>query len=134
MAQVAIALLTRKAVVVTISQLIVNEYGNSVVLLLQALLHAGGLGLGDFQARPSVPLELCSLGQAAQTSDETARGHGEGILAVIGALDGDGKTVGDEEQAAGAGAFLVDDTGHFDGCVCGVLVVDDAGFVAGEDR
>lgn len=115
--ETATAALTRKAVVMTISQLVVNEYGNGVVFLLQALLHAGGFGLGNFQAWPSIPLELCTLSQAAQTSDETARGHGEGVLAVIGALDGDGQTVGDEQQAAGAGWF--DDTGHCGGCVCG---------------
>ena len=103
MTQAATVSLTRKTVIMTISQLIVNKYGNGVVFLLQALLHAGGLGLGNFQARPSVPLELCSLGQAAQASDETAGGHGESVLAVIGALDGDGKTVGNEQQAAGAG-------------------------------
>ena len=107
--------LTRKTIVVAISQLVVDKDGDRVVLLLQLLGHGARLGLGHLQTGPAIPLEAGRLGQPAQAGDETARRHGEGVLAIVGTLNCDGQAVGDEEQPA-RGGLVVDDTRHGD-CV-----------------
>jgi len=91
---------TRKAVVVAIGQFVVDEHGDRIVLFLQLLPHGPGIGLGHLEAGPAVPLETCGLGQPTEARDQAPRGHGEGVLAIVGALDGDWQAVGDEEQAA----------------------------------
>jgi len=60
-------------------------------------------------------LEARSLGQAAETSDKTTRRHGEGVLSIFGALDGDGKSVRNQQEAASGAALVVDNAGHGDG-------------------
>jgi hypothetical protein len=75
--------LTREAIVVPISQLIVNKNWVRIVLFLQPLLHGSNLCFWYLQTRPSVPFESCCLGHAAQPSNQTTRGHGEGIVAII---------------------------------------------------
>lgn len=87
---------TRKAVVVAVGQLIIDKNWMRAVLFLEALLHALDLAVGDLEAGPSVPLEAGCLAKPTQTSDETARRHGKRIAAILGALDSDGQTVGEQ--------------------------------------
>ena len=109
-----------------ICQLIVDKNRMGAIIILETLLHGLQLVLGHLQAGPAVPLEAGGLAKTAQASDEAAGRHREVVGAIFGALDGDGKTVGEEEQAAGSGlAVLFDDAGH---CVGGrtILAVRDA--------
>jgi hypothetical protein len=68
---------------VTVGELVVDEDGMRAIFGLEAILHAGDLVLGNLEARPAVPLEAGGLGQAAETGDETARRHGERVLAIL---------------------------------------------------
>lgn len=96
-----------------ICQLIINEDWVRAILVLETLLHAIDLVLGNLETRPAVPLEGRRLGEAAEAGDETAGRHGEGVAAIIGALDGDGEAVGEEEETAWGGlAVFVDDGAH----------------------
>lgn len=49
--------LTRKAIVVAVGQVVVNEDWDRAVLFLEALFDDRDLGLGNLQAGPAVPLE-----------------------------------------------------------------------------
>lgn len=102
---------TGEAIVVLVCEFVVNEDGVSVVLGLQTLLHAGDLVVGDLETRPAVPLEAGGFRQTAEAGDEATRGHGEGIAAIIGTLNGDGQSVGEEQEAPGRGLF-VDERRH----------------------
>ena len=83
------------------------------IVVLEALLHVIDLVLGDLEAGPAVPLEAGGLAQTAESGDEAAGRHGEVVVAVLGALDGDGEAVGQQQQAAWRGlAAILDDTGH----------------------
>lgn len=81
-----------------IGQLIINKNRNSPVLIVQAFLHHRYLFLGNLQTRPSIPAERRGLGQAAQAADQAAGRHGKIIFAVIRTFDGDGQSVGNEQQ------------------------------------
>lgn len=87
--------LTGKSIVVAIGEFIVDKHRHGTVFILQTLLHDGDLRLGDFQAGPAIPLEGGGFGQATQATDQSTGGHGKVITAILGALDGDGQTVGD---------------------------------------
>lgn len=91
---------TGEAVVMAVGKFVVDEDGVRAVLVLEALLHVLYLVLWHLEARPAVPLEACRLAEAAETGDETARGHGKGVATIVGALDGDGQSVGEQQQAA----------------------------------
>lgn len=84
----------------SIGELVVDKYWVRAVFVLQALLHVGDFVVRDFETRPSVPLEASGLAEAAKAGDQAAGGHGECVAAVIGALDGDGETVREEEEPA----------------------------------
>jgi hypothetical protein len=104
---------TRESVIVLICQLIINEHRMRPIFLLETLLHAIDLVLGHLETRPAVPLERCGLRETAETGDEAAGGHGEAVAAIFGAFDGDGESVGEEEEATRDGlTSLVDDGGH----------------------
>lgn len=107
------ARLTRESVVVAIRKLVIDEDGMSAVLVLEALPHAVDLVLRDLEAGPAIPLEAGGLAQAAQASDKATRRHGKAVAAILGALDGDGQAVGEEQQAARDGLVaFVDGAGH----------------------
>ena len=97
-----------------IGKLIIDEDRNCIVLLAQLLAHGASLRLGHLKARPAVPLEARSLGETAQASNETARRHGEGVLAIIAALDSDRQAVRDQKQPAGRSALVFDKARHGD--------------------
>jgi len=97
---------------VAIGQLVVNKHRDGIVLGLQPLPHRPGLGLWDLESGPAVPLEARRFGQAAQAGDEATRGHGEGVLAIVGALDGDGQAIGYQEKTADG--LVVNEAGHGD--------------------
>lgn len=83
-----------------VCEVVVNEDGVSIALPLELLLHVRGFGIWYLQARPAIPFVRHCFGQATQASDQAARGHGKVIVTIVGALDGQGQTVGDDEQAA----------------------------------
>lgn len=95
-----------------IGQFVVDEDGMSVVLVLEAALHVGDLGLGHLQARPAIPLEAGGLGEPAQAGDESAGRHGKGVVPIFRSLDGDGEPVGQEQQATGRCRILLEKSGH----------------------
>lgn len=84
----------------SVCELVVEHDGDGIVLLLELVVQALGLVLWHLESGPAIPLEGRRLCQAAQTADQSTRGHGHVVLALIGALDSDGKTVGDEEKAS----------------------------------
>lgn len=84
----------------TVCELIVEHDGYRIVFLLKLVLEVGHLIVWNLEARPAIPLEGGCLGQPAQTTDQAPRGHGHLILALIGALDGDGQAVRYEQQTA----------------------------------
>lgn len=100
---------TCETIVVAVCDLVVDEDWVRTILIVETLRHVLNLILGDLEARPSVPLEIGGLAEATEASDKTARGHGEAVFAIFGALDGDGKTVGEQQEAPGG----VDGVGHF---------------------
>jgi len=83
-----------------VGKVIVKHDRDRIVFLLQPALQCGDLILRDLKTWPAVPLKGSRLGQAAQAADQAARGHREVVFAIIGALDGDGEAVGDEEELA----------------------------------
>lgn len=89
-----------------IGQIIVNEDGMGAVLFLQLVRDLLDVALGDLEARPSIPLEAGGFAETTKTGDETSRGHGEVVLAIIFGLDGNGKAIGDQQKSAGRGADL----------------------------
>jgi hypothetical protein len=92
--------LTREAVVVAVCELVVEHDGHGVVLVLELRVERLDLVLGHLEARPAVPLERRRLGEPAQPADQAARGHGHVVLSLVGALDGNGQAVRDQQQAA----------------------------------
>ena len=76
-----------------ICEFIVEHDGYCVVLLLELVVQGLRLVLWDFESGPAIPLESGGLGKSAQTADQSSRGHGHVVLALIGALDGDGQTI-----------------------------------------
>lgn len=94
--------LTRKAIVMAIGQVVVDKDRNGAVLLLEALLHRPRLGLGHFDTGPAIPLEAGCLGKTAESGHQSARRHGKRVLAILGPLDRNRKTVRDQEQTATA--------------------------------
>lgn len=81
----------------SICELIIEHNRHGIVLLLKLFLETGHLVLGDLEAWPTIPLEGGGFGQSAQATDQSSRGHGHFVLALIGALDGDGQAIGDEQ-------------------------------------
>lgn len=106
-------ILTSEAVVVSVCQLIVDEDGMGAILILEASLHAFDFVLRHLETRPAVPLEAGRFAQAAETGDKATGRHGEAIAAIVGALDGDGQTVRQQEEAARIGLSVgADSSGH----------------------
>ena len=106
-----------------IRKLVVDEYGMSAVLFLEAGLHAVDLILRYLEAGPAIPLEAGGLAKTAEASYKATRGHGEAIAAILGALDSDGEAVGEEEQAAGDGlSILIDGAGHVENACVDTVV------------
>lgn len=103
---------TRKSVIVAIGKLVVDKDGVGVIFVLETLSHTVQLILGHLEAGPAIPLEASRLAQARQASDQAPRRHGEAVATIFGTLDGDGETVGEEEQAAGARLGAVIDNGR----------------------
>lgn len=79
---------TGEAIVVLVGEIVVNKDRVSIALLLQTVLDEIDLALWNLQTGPTVPFVGHGLGQAAQTSDQATRRHGEVVLAIVGALDG----------------------------------------------
>jgi len=84
----------------SIRQLVLDENWYRPIFILQSLLQRRNLCLWYLQSRPTVPLEGGSLRQTAEACDQSTRGHRERVCAIIGALDGDRKSIRDEEQSA----------------------------------
>lgn len=100
-------MLTGKAVVVSVGEFVFDKNRHGAVLVQESLAHGLLFGLWHFETGPPVPLELCGFGEAAEAGDEAARRHGEAVLAIFGALDGDGQAIGDEEQATARGGRVL---------------------------
>jgi len=83
-----------------VRELIVKHDRYRVVFLLELVVQGLCLVLGDFKSGPAIPLEGGSLGESAQTADQSSRGHGHVVLALIGALDGDGQSIRHEQQTS----------------------------------
>lgn len=96
----------------SIRELIIDENGMRIVLILQPLDDGPSLGIGDFKARPAVPLKARGLREPAQAGDEASRGHGEAVITIVGPLDGDGQPIRDEEETAGRRRLVFHDTRH----------------------
>lgn len=87
---------TRKTVVMSIGQLVVNKDWMCVVLVLETVGHAIDLVLGDFDSRPSIPLKGGCFAETTETSYQSTGRHGKGVAAIIRSFDGDGETVGEQ--------------------------------------
>jgi hypothetical protein len=97
----------------SVGQFIVDEYRMSVVLVFQAALHAVDLVFRNLKARPAIPLEAGRFAEAAEASDKATRRHGEAVAAIVGALDGDGQSVREEEETARVGLSVgTNSSGH----------------------
>jgi len=105
--------LTRESIVVAICQFVVDKDRHCAVFVLQALLDHRYLVFGHLQTGPAIPLEGGGLGQTAESAHQTSRGHGKVVFAIFGALNGDGKAVGHEQQAGLVLGFF--DRGHGEG-------------------
>lgn len=108
----------------SVGKVVIQHNGDSVVLRLELILESAYLILGNFHSWPAVPLESSCLGHSAKAANETTRRHGEVVLALIGALDGDGETIGDEQQAAVGllaahqlGGLMLYRLRHIEGCL-----------------
>lgn len=91
---------TGEAIVVLVGEVVVDKDRVRIALLLEPVLHVVDLCLWDLQTGPAVPLICHCLGQTAEACYQATGGHGEVVLAIVGALDGEGQAVGDDEQAA----------------------------------
>lgn len=84
----------------TVCELVIEHDGYGIVFALKLVLEACNLILWDLETRPTIPLEGGGFRETTQTTDQSSRRHGHLVLALICALDGDGQTVGDKEEAA----------------------------------
>lgn len=82
-----------------VRQIVVDKDRVCIALFLEPFLHVADLILWYLQTGPAVPLVRHCFGEAAETGDQAARGHGEVVRAIISSLDGKWQTVGDDEQA-----------------------------------
>lgn len=105
--------LTSKAVIMSVGKFVVDKDGMSAVLVLKTALHAFDLIFWDLKTRPAIPLEAGRFAEAAEAGDKATRRHGEAVASIVGALDGDGKSVREEEETAGAGRSVgTNSSGH----------------------
>lgn len=90
----------------SVGKLVVDKHWMGAVFVLETLPHVLYFVIWHFQAWPAIPLEASRLAKATQPSHEAARGHGKGVAAIVGAFDGDGQTVGEQQQASWCGRRL----------------------------
>jgi hypothetical protein len=76
-------------------------------------------------------LEASGLGQTTQTGDQATRRHGEGVVAVIRPLDGNGQSIRDDEETTRRGSPVFDNARHR-----GYLAENQRGvwYVSGDDN
>lgn len=92
---------TRKVVIVLIRQLIIQKNTHGI-MLRQALRYLLAVcGVVDFDPRPSEPGEFGRFGQARQRGNQATAGDGRFKGTVFHSFDGDGETVGDDDEASG---------------------------------
>jgi hypothetical protein len=88
----------RKAVIVTVCNVVVEVYCLTRVLLHKTLVNYGSVLWGDVETRPANPNETHRLFGSGEGGDEAARGHFEVIFALIILGDGNRKTIGDHDE------------------------------------
>lgn len=67
----------------SVCKLVVEHDGHGIVLLLELVVQALGLVFWYLESGPAIPLEGRRLCQAAQATDQSTRGHGHVVLALI---------------------------------------------------
>ena len=88
----------RKAVIVTVCDIVVEVYCLTRVLLQKALVDYGSVLWGDVETRPADPSETHRLFCSGEGRDEAARRHFEVVFTLIILGDGNRKTVGDHDE------------------------------------
>ena len=88
----------RKAVIVTVCDVIVEVYCLTRVLLQKALVDYGSVLWGDVETRPADPSETHRLFCSGEGGDEAARGHFEVVFTLIILGNGNRKTIGDHDE------------------------------------
>lgn len=82
-----------ESVVVHVCDLVVDEHGQTRVLLKQFLLDESAIFLRNVESRPANPCKLHHALETGQCRDESTRGHLV-LVSAIGVLgDGDGQSV-----------------------------------------
>lgn len=89
-----------KAVVVAVCDVVVEVDSLAGVLIHEAAVDEGSVLGGDEEARPADPGEGHGFFAAGEGGDEPAGGHLEVVLALGILVDGDGETVGDDDEVA----------------------------------
>jgi hypothetical protein len=88
----------RKAIIVTVCDVIVEVYCLTRVLLHKTLVDYESVLWGDIETRPANPSETHRLFGSGEGGDEAARGHFEVVFALIILGDGNRKTIGNHDE------------------------------------
>ena len=88
----------RKAVIVTVRDVVVEVYCLTRVLFHKTLVDYGSILRGNVETRPADPSETHRLFCSREGGDETTRGHFEVIFTLIILCYGNRKTIGDHDE------------------------------------
>ena len=88
----------RKAVIVTVCDVVVEVYCLTRILLHKTLVDYESVFWGNVETRPADPGETHRLFCSREGGDEAARGHFEVIFALIILGDGNRKAIGDHDE------------------------------------
>ena len=88
----------RKAVIVTVCDVVVEVYCLTRVLFHKTLVDYDSVLWRDVEPRPADPSETHRLFGSGEGGDEAARRHFEVVFALIILGDGDRKTIGDHDE------------------------------------